>query len=38
MSVPENLHPTYIEKTLGAIKAERAVTRITFDRTLASPG
>ena len=38
MSVPENLRPTYNEKTLHAMKAERAVKRITFDRTEASPG
>ena len=38
MSVPENLNPTYNEKTLGAMKAERAVKRITFGRTEASPG
>ena len=38
MSVPENLRPTYNEKTLGAMKAERTVKRITFDRTEASPG
>ena len=38
MPVPDNLRPTYIEKTLGAMKAERAVKRITFDRTEASPG
>ena len=33
MAVPENLHPTYTEKFLNAMKAERAVKRITFDRT-----
>ena len=38
MSVPENLRPTYNEKTLRAMKAERAVKRITFDRSEASPG
>ena len=38
MTVPENLRPTFNEKTLGAMKAERAVKRITFDRTEASPG
>jgi len=38
MSVTENLHPTYNGKTLGAMKAERADKRITFDRTEASPG
>ena len=38
MSVLENLHPTYSEKTLGAMKADRAVKRITFERTEARPG
>ena len=38
MSVPENLRPSHNEKTLHAMKAERAVKRITFDRTEASPG
>jgi len=38
MSVSENLRPTYNEKTLGAMRAERAVKRITFDRSEASPG
>ena len=38
MSVPENLHPTYSENTLGAMKADRAVKRITFERTEARPG
>ena len=37
MSVPENLRLTYNEKTLRAMKAERAVKRITFDRSEASP-
>jgi len=37
MSVPENLRPTHNEKTSGALKAERAVKRITFDRTEANP-
>ena len=36
--VQENLRPTHSEKTLGALKAERAVKRITFDRrTEANP-
>ena len=35
--VQENLRPTRSEKTLGALKAERAVKRITFDRTEANP-
>jgi len=38
MSVSENLRPTYNEKTLNAMKAERAVKRITFDRSEAIPG
>ena len=33
-----NLWPTHNEKNLGAMKAERAVNRITFDRSEASPG
>lgn len=37
MSVPENLRPTHNEKSLGALKAERAVKRITFDRTEVNP-
>jgi len=36
--VSDNLRPTYREKTLGAMRAERAVKRITFDRTEAKPG
>ena len=36
--VQENLRPTRSEKTLGALKAERAVKRITFERTEANPG
>ena len=35
--VQENLRPTRIEKTLGALKAERAVKRITFKSTEANP-
>ena len=35
--VQENLRPTRSEKTLGALKAERTVKRITFDRTEANP-
>jgi len=38
MSVTENLCPTYNEKTLGAMKAERTVKQITFNPTEASPG
>ena len=36
--VPDSLHPTHSSKTQNAIKAPRAVKRITFDRTEASPG
>ena len=35
--VQEILRPTRSEKTLGALKAERAVKRITFERTEANP-
>ena len=35
--VQESLRPTRSEKTLGALKAERAVKRITFERTKANP-
>ena len=38
MAVQENLRPTYSEKILRAMQAERTVKRITFDRTEASPG
>ena len=38
MSVQENLRPTYNEKTLRAMKAERAVKRITFNPSEANPG
>ena len=39
MSVAQaNLRPTHNEKNLGAMKAKRAVKRITFDRIEASPG
>ena len=37
MAVQASLRPTHNEKTLGAIKAEYAVKRITFDRTEAKP-
>ena len=37
MAVPENLRPTYSEKTLKGMKPKRAVKRITFYRTEASP-
>ena len=33
-----NLLPTHFEKTLGAMKAERTVKRITFDRSTTNPG
>jgi len=36
--VPENLRPTYSEKTVHAMKAERAVKRITFNPCEANPG
>ena len=36
--VPENLRPTHNEKTLHAMKAERAVNRITFTPSEANPG
>ena len=37
MAVQANLLPAHNENTLGAMKAERAVKRITFDRTEAKP-
>ena len=37
MSVRANLRPTHNEKNLGAMKAERAVKRITFNSNKASP-
>jgi len=37
MSVTENLNPSFTEKTFGAMKAERVVKQMTFDRTEASP-
>jgi len=36
--VPENLHPTHREKAMHAMKAERAVKRITFNSSEANPG
>ena len=36
--VPENLRPTYREKAMHAMKGERAVKRITFNPSEASPG
>ena len=38
MAVQENLRPTHYEKTLQAMKAERTVKRIIFDRNEAKPG
>ena len=37
MSLQEYLWKTHNEKVLGALKAERTVKRITFDRTEANP-
>jgi len=36
--VPDSLLPTHTRKTSHAIKAPRAVKRITFDRTEGNPG
>ena len=38
MPVQENLLPTHREKTLNGLKAKRAVKRITFNPSEASPG
>ena len=38
MAVQPNLPPSYSEKTLGAMKAERTMKRITFNPTEANPG
>ena len=38
MAVPANLLPSHSEKTLGAMKAERTVKRITFNPSEANPG
>lgn len=38
MSVLDNFGPTHREKTLNAMKAPRAVKRITFDKSEAHPG
>ena len=38
MAVPPNLLPSHSEKTLGAMKAERTVKRITFNPSEANPG
>ena len=37
MAVQETLHPAHAEKTLGAMKAERTVKRITLKRSEANP-
>jgi len=36
--IPDVILPTYMAKSLGAMKAPRAVKRITFERTEAVPG
>ena len=36
--VPENLRPTYSEKTVHTMKVERAVKRIAFNPSEANPG
>ena len=38
MAVQVNLLPSHAVKTLGAMKAERTVKRITFNPTKANPG
>ena len=38
MAVPPNLLPSHSEKTLGTMKAERTVRRITFTPSRAEPG
>ena len=38
MAVPPSLLPSHSEKTLGALKAERTVKRITFNPSEANPG
>ena len=38
MAVPPSLLPSHSEKTLGAMKAERTVKRITFNSSEANPG
>ena len=38
MAVQANLLPSHSVKTLGALKAERTVKRITFNPTEANPG
>ena len=35
---PVSLHPEYTRKTFNAMKAPRAVKRITFDKSEANPG
>jgi len=36
--IQKSFRPTRYLKNMGAMKAERAVKRITFDRTEANPG
>ena len=38
MAVPPSLLPSHSEKTLGAMRAERTVKRITFNLSQANPG
>ena len=38
MAVPPSLLPSHMEKTVGAMKAERTVRRITFKPSSANPG
>ena len=38
MAVNANILPTHSEKTLGAMRAERTVKRITFNPAMANPG
>jgi len=38
MKVPDTLRPMHSSKTLGAMKAPRAVKRIAFNKSEASPG
>ena len=38
MAVPPNLLSSHMEKTLNAMKSERTVKRITFNRSAANPG
>lgn len=36
--MPDNLHPTHLEKTLNGMKASHAVKHITFNPSEANPG